>query len=96
VVHQPLTLETLDDTIAWIREHDATITAWWEEQRRFNKGTDHKTFQCQAFMQGEIKEIRRDIQGIRKTMYIAMGGALVLGSVASTIITFFLGNGGMG
>jgi len=91
--HQPPKLDTLADVIAWVRHHDATIAAWWDEQRRFNKGTDTKTFQCQSFMQNEIREIRKDIQAMRRLIYIAMGGALVLCSVASVVLAWFFQNG---
>lgn len=80
MVH-PGTLHTLEDVIAWIYAHDGRIDAWWEEQRRFNANTESSTVHCQTFMQGEIKEIRRDIQSMRKTMYIAMGGASMLGAI---------------
>jgi hypothetical protein len=78
---KPGTLHNLEDVIAWIYTHDGRIDAWWAEQRRFNATTESSTSHCQTFMQGEIKEIRRDIQSMRKTMYMAMGGASMLGAV---------------
>jgi hypothetical protein len=84
---KPGTLNTLEDAIAWIYSHDGRIDAWWEEQRRFNATTEQNTSHCQMFMQGEIKEIRRDIQAMRKTLYMAMGGCSVLGAIVGVSIT---------
>jgi len=81
------TLRNLDDVIAWVHQHDGRIDAWWEEQRRFNSNTESNTSHCQMFMQAEIKEIRRDIQAMRKTLYMAMGGASMLGAIIGMAIS---------
>jgi hypothetical protein len=45
-------------------------------------------------MASEMKEMRRDIAGIRKLIYMAMGGATILGGIASTIIQLVLARQG--
>jgi hypothetical protein len=92
---KPIKLETLEDVIAWASFHDATISAWWNEQRRFNSESGTKTSECQRFMHAEIKEIRKDISAIRRLIYIAMGGVLVMGGVASLVASHFFNSGGM-
>jgi hypothetical protein len=87
---KPGTLRNLEDVIAWVYNHDGRIDAWWEEQRRFNATTEANTSHCQMFMQGEIKEIRRDIQNMRKTLYMAMGGASMLGAIIGITATALL------
>ena len=87
---RPLKLNDLSDVIAWIQNHDATISAWWEEQRRINVAVNDGTRICQGFMQSEIKEMRRDIQGLRKTVYIAMGGAMVVGTILGALLPVLL------
>jgi hypothetical protein len=85
IAMKPGTLHTVEDAIAWIYGHEGKIDAYWKAQHDHNETSTTATHACQAFMHGELKEIRRDIQGMTKTIYTAMGGASVLGAVAGII-----------
>ena len=87
---EPGSLKTLDDAFAWIYAHDGRIDALWEEQHRINRRFEDALAAIQLTITVELKEIRRDIQGMRKTIYTAVGGATMLGAVmgvAATIVT---------
>ena len=43
---------------------------------------------CQTFMTSEIKELRRELAGIRKLLYIAMGMVILLGAAIPLIPIF--------
>jgi len=86
---RPLRLETLEDVIQHVNFHEGSITAMWEEQHRFNERSVTSTTTCQGAMQAEIREIKEDIKAMRKTIYIAMGGATALGSVIGVVASIF-------
>jgi hypothetical protein len=87
---KPGTIHSLEDAIAWIYGHEGRINVLWDEQKRFNNMTNEKTTICQTYMQGEIKELRKDIQAMRKTIYMAMGGASVLGTIIGFAVAIFV------
>ncbi len=94
-VDKPLRLETLEDVIQHVNFHEGQISAFWREQHRFNDRTDLTTRTCQSAMAIEMKEMRRDIAGIRKFIYMAMGAATLLGAIAGTLLQLILASKGV-
>ena len=88
---EPGSLKTLDDAFAWIYAHDGRIDALWEEQHRTNGRFDDAISAIQLNVAVELKEIRRDIQAMRKAIYIAIGGATMLGAILGTAATIAVG-----
>jgi hypothetical protein len=90
VVGKPLRLETLEDVIAHVNFHEGQISAFWEEQHRFNKRSDATTTTDQSYMQQELKEMRSDIKKLSNRIFFAMGGASMLGAVFAVVATLLL------
>ena len=93
-VDRPLRLESLEDVIQHVNFHEGQISAFWKEQHRFNDRTDLTTRACQSAMAAEMKEMRRDIGGIRKLIWMGMGAAAILGGIAGTILQLMLTRAG--
>jgi hypothetical protein len=86
---KPGTLHTLEDLIAWAHSHEGVIEERWRRQFEDNHERKTSTMVCQTFMQTEIKELRLDIQSMRKLLYIAMGMAMLIGFIAPILVGFF-------
>ena len=84
---EPGSLKILEDAFAWIYAHDGRIDALWEEQHRVNKRFEDTLAAIQLTITVELKEIRRDIQAMRKTIYMAVGGATMLGAILGAAAT---------
>jgi len=89
VTERPMRLETLEDVIQHVTYHEGQVSAFWKEQHRLNDRAELTTRLCQASVASELKEMRNDIAGIRKLIYIAMGAATVIGSILGLIIEHF-------
>lgn len=94
-IMRPGTLHSLEDVIAWVYGHEGKFEAWWDEQRRINSMHETKNTHCQAYMQQEIKEIKADVRGLRKIVFIAMGAAWALGSIISFAAAHLLEHNGV-
>jgi len=88
-VMKPGTLHSLDDVIAWVYSHEALFEERWKNQVGYNNSTDTKTTVCQTFMQTELKELRLEVQSMRKLIYIAMGMVMFVAFIAPMMVTFF-------
>jgi hypothetical protein len=87
-IMKPGTLHSLEDVIAWIYGHEGVIEERWRHQFSSNKAVKDTTQMCQTFMTSEIKELRRELAGIRKLLYIAMGMVILLGAAIPLIPIF--------
>jgi len=88
VAMKPGTLHNLEDVIAWVYGHEGVIEERWRNQFSSNNAVKNTTQMCQTFMQQELKELRKDIQGMRKFIYVAMGMVMLLSFAAPLLVTF--------
>ncbi len=90
----PGSIVSLEDVINWIHAHDGKIEQRWKEQGRINDSVSCTRSECQASFMLELRDIKRkteelrtDLNAVRRTIYIAMGGVMVGGSILGVIIT---------
>ncbi len=67
-------LETLDDVKMWIAEHDGRITAWWDQQHKWNGNMDLK---CEA--------MNKRLTAVEKRVIFFSGFAAAVGALIGNL-----------
>lgn len=82
---RPVKLETLEDVKQHIAYRDGQFDRFLEDHERMRRDAAEQRNTCQAGLQSEIAEIRKDLKEMRTVIYRATGGAAAVGAVLGIV-----------